>query len=413
MVDATNITPPRVPFIDERTGYISREWYRFLLSLFQLTGSGTSNFSLTDLQLTPAPSDFDPALLPSLLPADPAPAQIGTLAAEDADNVRMLRFSNAPSPPVVGAPGVVVWNDTDGTLDLGLKGGNVTLQMGQEQVMLVKDADNSGIDEGAAYYFVGSDGSNKTVRKAQANAEATSSTTLGLATESSSGGNKAFLTTFGLVRNIDTNALTEGAPVYLSPTVAGGLTSVRPVAPNHAVRVGFCVRKSATVGAIFVSVDAGERLDELHDVRITSVTGGDTLKYDGALGYWKNVLLDMAALNDYAFGTYTPVVTANTGTITTYTATGAYTKIGRLVNVSVKITITTNGTGAGFLIVSLPTGYAAATAITQIGSGREDAVTGNLLQVISAGANMNLVTYTGAYPGGNGHIIYATLTYYT
>lgn len=413
MVSASNITPPRVPFIDERTGAVSREWYRFLLSLFQLTGSGTSNFSLTDLQVTPAATSFDPALLPSLLPAEPSPAQIGTLASENADNVRMLGFSPAPSPPVVGAPGVVVWNDTDGTLDLGLKGGNVTLQIGQEEVMLVKHADNTGIVEGEAYYFVGSSGVNKTVRKAQANSDATSDTTLGLATESASGGDKAFLTTFGLVRNINTNALTEGAEVFLSPSVAGGLTATRPIAPNHAVRIGYCVRKSATVGSIFVTINTGARLSTLHDVRITSLTGGDTLKYDGALGYWKNVLLDMAALNDYALGTYTPVVTANTGTITTYTATGAYTKIGRLVNVSVSITITTNGTGAGYLIVSLPTGYAAASSITQMGSGREDAVTGDMLQVISASANMNLVTYSGAYPGGDGHIIFATLTYYT
>lgn len=413
MVSASNITPPRVPFIDERTGAVSREWYRFLLSLFQLTGSGTSNFSLTDLQVTPAATSFDPALLPSLLPAEPSPAQIGTLASENADNVRMLGFSPAPSPPVVGAPGVVVWNDTDGTLDLGLKGGNVTLQIGQEEVMLVKHADNTGIVEGEAYYFVGSSGVNKTVRKAQANSDATSDTTLGLATESASGGDKAFLTTFGLVRNINTNALTEGAEVFLSPSVAGGLTATRPIAPNHAVRIGYCVRKSATVGSIFVTINTGARLSTLHDVRITSLTGGDTLKYDGALGYWKNVLLDMAALNDYALGTYTPVVTANTGTITTYTATGAYTKIGRLVNVSVSITITTNGTGAGYLIVSLPTGYAAASSITQMGSGREDAVTGDMLQVISASANMNLVTYSDAYPGGDGHIIFATLTYYT
>lgn len=34
MVDSTNITPPRVPFLDARTGFISREWYRFLLYVF-------------------------------------------------------------------------------------------------------------------------------------------------------------------------------------------------------------------------------------------------------------------------------------------------------------------------------------------------------------------------------------------
>lgn len=36
----TNITPPRVPFLDERTGLVSRQWYRFFLNLFTLTGSG-------------------------------------------------------------------------------------------------------------------------------------------------------------------------------------------------------------------------------------------------------------------------------------------------------------------------------------------------------------------------------------
>jgi hypothetical protein len=49
----TNITPPRVPLIDERSGFVSREWYRFFLNLFTLTGSGTNVTSLTDLQLGP------------------------------------------------------------------------------------------------------------------------------------------------------------------------------------------------------------------------------------------------------------------------------------------------------------------------------------------------------------------------
>ena len=32
-INPTNLTPPRVAFIDERSGAISREWYRFFLSL--------------------------------------------------------------------------------------------------------------------------------------------------------------------------------------------------------------------------------------------------------------------------------------------------------------------------------------------------------------------------------------------
>lgn len=57
MPDITSIPAPRVPFIDERTGLISREWYRFMLNLFTLTGSGTSDVTITDLAVAPNPVD--------------------------------------------------------------------------------------------------------------------------------------------------------------------------------------------------------------------------------------------------------------------------------------------------------------------------------------------------------------------
>lgn len=55
----TNITPPRVPFLDERTGLIAREWYRFFLNIFNLTGGGTNTTSLTDLQVGPPFAQID------------------------------------------------------------------------------------------------------------------------------------------------------------------------------------------------------------------------------------------------------------------------------------------------------------------------------------------------------------------
>lgn len=59
-VTLTNITPPRVPLTDQRTGLISREWYRFFLNLFELTGAGQNTTSLKDLQLgPPAPTQED------------------------------------------------------------------------------------------------------------------------------------------------------------------------------------------------------------------------------------------------------------------------------------------------------------------------------------------------------------------
>ena len=51
---AAPIVPPRVDFLDPRTGKISREWYRFLLGQFILTGSGSSDLTLVDLQVSPS-----------------------------------------------------------------------------------------------------------------------------------------------------------------------------------------------------------------------------------------------------------------------------------------------------------------------------------------------------------------------
>jgi hypothetical protein len=49
----TNIPSSRVDFIDQRTGLMSREWYRFFLNLFNLTGAGNNPTSLDDLQIGP------------------------------------------------------------------------------------------------------------------------------------------------------------------------------------------------------------------------------------------------------------------------------------------------------------------------------------------------------------------------
>jgi hypothetical protein len=50
----TRIPAPRVPLIDERTGYVSREWFRFFNNQFILTGGGETATTIADLELTPA-----------------------------------------------------------------------------------------------------------------------------------------------------------------------------------------------------------------------------------------------------------------------------------------------------------------------------------------------------------------------
>lgn len=208
-------------------------------------------------------------------------SQVDTLSAPS-----WVQFNTTavPSPAV----GRLQWNETDGTLEFQMKGGNVTQQIGMEQVILCKAANNGGLTEGSVVYPVGSDGSNFTVAYALANAETTSTRTLAMMTESATGGTKGYATTFGLVRGLNTNALTEGQAVWLSPTVPGGVTATKPSAPNHAVLIGFCLRKSTNQGVIFVSISNGWELEELHNVSITNPQNGDVLKYDSASGLWKN-----------------------------------------------------------------------------------------------------------------------------
>lgn len=53
MPNITKIPAPRVPLFEESTGLISREWFRFFNNQFQLTGGGTTQVSIADLELTP------------------------------------------------------------------------------------------------------------------------------------------------------------------------------------------------------------------------------------------------------------------------------------------------------------------------------------------------------------------------
>jgi hypothetical protein len=55
----TVITPPRVPIVDKETGFVTREWYQFFLTLFRLTGNGQNTTSLSDIQVGPGANYFE------------------------------------------------------------------------------------------------------------------------------------------------------------------------------------------------------------------------------------------------------------------------------------------------------------------------------------------------------------------
>lgn len=52
MVSPTNIPAPRVPIFDERTGLMSREWFRFFSNLYTQVGAYGNTASIQDLELS-------------------------------------------------------------------------------------------------------------------------------------------------------------------------------------------------------------------------------------------------------------------------------------------------------------------------------------------------------------------------
>jgi hypothetical protein len=124
----------------------------------------------------------------------------------------------------------------------------------------------------------------------------------------------------------------------------------------------------------------------------------------------QNASSDANTLDDYEEGTWTPTVSAASGTITTASATGAYTKIGRAVFGHTTVTITTNGTGAGSVRFTLPF----TPGRDFVGVGRDTGVTGELLQVVGASGATTVDTYDYAnnYPGADGAVLKCSFHFY-
>jgi len=202
------------------------------------------------------------------------------------------------SSTATGAVGRFVWNDTDGTMNLGMKGGNVTLQIGQEQLVRVvnKTATNITLQESAyqAVRVTGAQGQRLKVDLAIATSDLTSAETIGLVTETILNNQEGFVTTSGLVRKINTTGSlqsetwSDGDLLYLSPLVEGRITNIKPSAPQHLIIIGYVVHSHINQGSIFVKVDNGYELDELHNVKITGATNSQVLQYNGSTGLWEN-----------------------------------------------------------------------------------------------------------------------------
>ena len=150
----------------------------------------------------------------------------------------------------------------------------------------------------AAYQAVrvsGAQGQRLAVAFAQANNDNNSADTIGLVIETIATNQEGFIITVGQIEGINTTGSLQGETwadgdvLYLSPTVAGAITNVKPTgATGHIVIIGYVEYAHANNGKIYVKVMNGWELDELHNVYVSSVANNQGLFYESSSDLWKN-----------------------------------------------------------------------------------------------------------------------------
>jgi hypothetical protein len=199
-----------------------------------------------------------------------------------------VEFSLAPTNSP--GSGQIAYVGNTGALAYNMNGSNVTSQIGQTMHALVHNADSVTINKGEAVYLFGASGNKASVKLANNTGDATSAKTFGLAAEDITSGQNGFICVQGVLDGLNTGAYNAGDTLYLGAT-AGSLTSTKPYAPNHLVYIGVVEKANNGNGQIYVRVQNGYELDEIHDVDLitTPPVNKDILTYvTGSPNLWKN-----------------------------------------------------------------------------------------------------------------------------
>lgn len=153
-----------------------------------------------------------------------------------------------------------------------------------------KNTTGGPLTKGQAVYISGAQGDHPVLALASAASESSSSKTLGLLKQNLDNNEFGYVVTEGVLGGLNTNSAgSAGDTVWLSPSTPGGLVyglSNKPSAPDHMVFIGYVLRKNTNNGTIYIKVQNGFELQELHNVAISGVTNGQFLQYNSGSGLW-------------------------------------------------------------------------------------------------------------------------------
>jgi hypothetical protein len=155
------------------------------------------------------------------------------------------------------SPGMLAWDADNETLQFQLDD-HVTLQVGQEHVIRVKNASGSvAIPNGTVVMFAGAAGDTVTVSPAVSDGSISINYLVGITTEQIPADGFGFVTQLGFVNGVNTNAYNVGDILYPNPAVPGGLTAVEPEAPNWKIPIAAVTKKNASSGRLLVRAIGG------------------------------------------------------------------------------------------------------------------------------------------------------------
>lgn len=190
----------------------------------------------------------------------------------------------------------------------------------------VRNTTGATLTKGTAVYISGATGQIPTVSKALATSDATSAQTLGLMTTDLANNSNGYVTVIGLITNIDTSAYTDGQQLYLSGTTAGALTATKQYAPIHLVYMAVVEHAHPTQGKLFVKVQNGYELDEIHNVSAQTPSNGQTILWNASTSLWQAANISAGTGISVTNGAGS-VTVANTG-VTSVTGTSPVTSSG-------------------------------------------------------------------------------------
>jgi hypothetical protein len=280
------------------------------------------------------------------------------------------------------------WNADDGTLNIGLNNG-VVLQTGQEQHYYVKNQTGTTLLNGRVIAAAGTLGASGRIIGTYAIADGSidSHRVMGIATQDILNGDDGYVTEFGLVRNINTTGAvfgetwSNGDELWLSTTIPGGLTNVRPSAPNNKVLMALVVYANAN-GSLFVRPTFGSnlQLDEQVEYVVNNLVDNSLLAWNDTNGRWEQATFsNLLTLNNGVTGSGT------TNYVPRWSSTNRLSSTSSIYDTGSQVGIGLTSTSAK-LHVKAPTGSTGSTVFKVDGNSGElfsitDSLVGSLFSV--------------------------------